>query len=246
MKPRGRVDWTMHRYIGKHRCKRYIKKPNDASLNQCSHKYHFDVAIHRRFDVELSFISIFTSRYIKYFKQKAVMKVINLNLCQVVNDKLSYVGVSKSKITRALTSLQSTCINKNPSEDNEDDNNTQKMPYFIHLNICQFFTNQYGRSNFLHMCKNYDSIWICFLMQRHLLTKFSLELTSLDTGNCSRLQKYFSEEEEFIPDDICESACKNDGTLGEEGKISNSTILSKIKITKINSLKTDELFTKLS
>ncbi|GFW35927.1 t-complex protein 1 subunit delta [Trichonephila clavipes] len=56
----------MHRYIGKHRCKRYIKNrcfisiQNDASLNQCSHKYHFDVAIHRRFDVELSFISIFS------------------------------------------------------------------------------------------------------------------------------------------------------------------------------------------
>ncbi|PRD28142.1 UNVERIFIED_CONTAM: hypothetical protein NCL1_33321 [Trichonephila clavipes] len=38
----------------KNRC--FISIQKDASLNQCSHKYHFDVAIHRRFDVELSFI----------------------------------------------------------------------------------------------------------------------------------------------------------------------------------------------
>ncbi|GFT85289.1 hypothetical protein TNCV_497291 [Trichonephila clavipes] len=37
---------------------------NDASLNQCSHKYHFDVAIHRRFDVELSFISMYSTALI--------------------------------------------------------------------------------------------------------------------------------------------------------------------------------------
>ncbi|GFV09588.1 hypothetical protein TNCV_1822761, partial [Trichonephila clavipes] len=56
--------WTMHRYIGKHRCKRYIKEPvfyfypERCISNQCSHKYHFDVAIHRRFDVEADFISM--------------------------------------------------------------------------------------------------------------------------------------------------------------------------------------------